>query len=137
MFARAFVEIRYWVLDEDARSKLQMVVVGVCAAGKTTLVNGLIARGFASARLAPQEHSGVRDLWTWRGRPDVLIYLDAQAATMNRRQGRSDWTEEARADQVARLASARCACDLYLPTDDLMIPQVLESVLRFLETRSI
>jgi deoxyadenosine/deoxycytidine kinase len=124
-------------LDGDARSKLKIVVVGVCAAGKTTLVNGLIAHGFASARLAPQEHSGVRDLWAWRGRPEVLVYLDAQAATMNRRQRRSDWTEGARAEQVARLAGARRACDLYLPTDDLTIPRVLEIVLRFLETRSI
>ena len=119
-------------MDEDARGKLQIVVVGVCAAGKTTLVNGLIAQGFASARLAPQEHSGVRDLWAWRGRPDVLIYLDAQVATMNHRQGRSDWTEEARADQLGRLASARRECDLYLPTDALAIPQVLEAALSFL-----
>lgn len=124
-------------MDEDARSKLQIVVVGVCAAGKTTLVNGLITQGFASARLAPQEHSGVRDLWAWRGHPDVLIYLDAQVATMNRRQERSDWTEDARAEQLARLASARRECDLYLPTDDLTIPQVLEAALDFLKARSI
>jgi deoxyadenosine/deoxycytidine kinase len=123
-------------LDEDARSKLQIVVVGVCAAGKTTLVNGLISQGFASARLAPQEHSGVRDLWAWRNRPDALIYLDAQVGTMNRRQGRSDWTEEARAEQVARLEHARRECDLYLPTDDLTIPQVLEAVIVFLEKRA-
>lgn len=119
-------------LNEDARSQLEIVVVGPCAAGKTTLVNGLRAQGFTSARLVAQEHSGVPDLWAWRGRPDVLIYLDAQVETMNRRQGRSDWTEQARAEQVARLERARRECDLYLPTDDLTIPQVLETVLRFL-----
>lgn len=80
-----------------------------------------------------QEHSGVHDLWSQRGRPDVLIYLDAQAATMNRRQGRSDWTEEARAEQLARLEHARRECDLYLPTDDLTIPQVFETVVKLLE----
>ncbi len=121
--------------DEDACSKLSIVVVGPCASGKTTLVNGLIARGFASARVVAQEHSGVLTLWSWRGRPAVLIYLDVQTATMNRRQGRADWTDEARAEQVARLASARDACDVYLPTDELTIPQVLDTVITFLSRR--
>ncbi len=119
-------------MDEDVRSQLDIVVVGPCAAGKTTLVNGLRAQGFTSARLVAQEHSGVPDLWAQRGRPHVLIYLDVQVEAMNRRQGRSDWTEPARAEQVARLERARRECDLYLPTDDLTIPQVLETVLRFL-----
>ncbi len=120
-------------MDERTRSTLSLVVVGPCAAGKTTLVTGLRAQGFAAARLVAQEHSGVRDLWARRGRPQALIYLDAQPATMNRRQGRSDWTAEARADQVACLEHARRECDLYLPTDDLTIPEVLETVVKFLE----
>jgi len=115
------------------RERLRIVVVGPCASGKTTLVNGLLARGFASARFVVQEHSGVHNLWARRGRPDVLICLDVQAANMNRRQGRSDWTEEARAEQLARLEHARRECSLYLPTDDLTIPQVLETVVNFLD----
>jgi deoxyadenosine/deoxycytidine kinase len=111
---------------------MQIVVVGPCAAGKTTLVNGLVAQGFRGARLVAQEHSGVHDLWARHGRPDALIYLDVQTATMNRRQARADWTDEARAEQLARLEHARRECDLYLPTDDLTIPQVLEVVVRFL-----
>ena len=120
-------------MDEGARGQLDLVVVGPCAAGKTTLVKGLIAQGYAGARLVVQEHSGVRNLWARRGRPDALIYLDAQVATMKRRQGRTDWTDEARAEQLLRLESARRECDLYLPTDDLTILQVLEAVVRFLE----
>jgi len=120
-------------LDEGARRQLDLVVVGPCAAGKTTLVKGLIACGYAGARLVVQEHSGVPDLWARRGPPDVLIYLDVQVATMNRRQGRSDWTDETRAEQLQRLESARRGCDLYLATDDLTIPQVLESVVQFLQ----
>jgi hypothetical protein len=120
-------------LDEDARRQLDIVVVGPCAAGKTTLVNGLIARGYAGARLVAQEHSGVHNLWARRGRPAALIYLDVQVATMNRRQERADWTDGARAGQLLRLDNARRECDLYLPTDDLTIPQVLEAVVRFLE----
>ena len=119
-------------MDERRRSTLSIVVVGPCAAGKTTLVTGLHAQGFAAARQVAQEHSGIRDLWALPGR-QVLIYLDAQPATMNRRQGRSDWTAEARADLVTRLERARRECDLYLPTDDLTIAQVLEIVVQFLE----
>ncbi len=122
-------------MDEGARRQLDLVVVGPCAAGKTTLVKGLIARGYAGARLVVQEHSGVHDLWARRGRPAALIYLDVQVATMNRRQGRTDWTDEARAEQLLRLESARRECDLHLPTDDLTILQVLEAVVRFLGGR--
>ena len=118
--------------DEDARGRLSIVVVGPCASGKTTLVNGLLARGFTSARLVAQEHSGVRDFWAWKGRPDVCICLDVRVDTMNRRQGRTDWTDEARAEQLSRLANARQGCDLCLSTDDLTIPQVLDTVTAFL-----
>jgi hypothetical protein len=52
---------------------------------------------------------------------------------MNRRQGRTDWTDTARAEQLLRLESARRECHLYLPTDDLTILQVLEAVVQFLE----
>jgi len=110
-----------------------IVVVGPCASGKSTLVNGLHERGYKSARLAPQEHSGVRNLWACRGQPDVLIYLDAQVETINRRQGRTDWTQAALDEQHDRLRTARQACHLYLPTDDLTIPQVLETVVAFME----
>jgi predicted ATPase len=119
-------------VDEDERSRLQIVVVGPCAAGKTTLVNGLRERGFASARLVAQEHSGVRDLWRRRGRPAALIYLDVQTAAMNLRQGRADWTDEARVEQLLRLENARRECDFYLDTTSLSIPQVLEAVVGFL-----
>ncbi len=120
-------------MDESARNSQSIVVVGPCAAGKTTLVGALQARGFAGARLVAQEHSGVRDLWAWHGRPQILIFLDAQVETMNRRQSRTDWTAEARAEQMDRLERARRECDFYLPTDDLTIPQVLQAVLDFIE----
>lgn len=112
-----------------------IVVVGPCASGKSTLVSGLRKRGYASARLVPQEHSGVQNLWAWRGQPDVLIYLDVDVDTINSRQGRTDWTQSALDEQHARLRSAREACHLYLPTDDLTIPQVLAAVMAFIENR--
>ena len=111
-----------------------IAVVGPCASGKSTLVSGLHERGYALARLVPQEHSGVRSLWAWRGRPDVLIYLDVGVETINRRQHRTDWTQDALDEQRHRLRAARQACHLYLLTDDLTIPQVLERVIDFLES---
>lgn len=110
-----------------------IVVVGPCASGKSTLVSGLHERGYTAARLAPQEHSGVRYLWAWRGWPDVLVYLDARVETINRRQARTDWTQAALDEQHARLDAARAACHLYLPTDELTISQVLETVIALVE----
>lgn len=112
-----------------------IVVVGPCGAGKSTLVDGLRERGYTFARLVPQEHSGVQNLWAWCGQPDVLIYLDASVETINRRQDRADWTQSALDDQRSRLTAARQVCHLYLPTDDLTIPQVLETVVRFINKR--
>ena len=111
---------------------LHIVIVGPCASGKTTLVRGLWAGGYAGARVVAQEHSGVIDLWKMRGQPDVLIYLDAQLATIAARQHRTDWTAEYLSEQLSRLSSAWTACDLYLPTDDLSPQDVLDRVVKFL-----
>ena len=111
---------------------LQIVIVGPCASGKTTLVRGLWARGFAGARVVAQEHSGVLDLWKMRGQPDVLIYLDARLETIAARQRRADWTTEYLSEQLRRLHGAWLACDLYLPTDELNPQEVLEHALKFL-----
>jgi deoxyadenosine/deoxycytidine kinase len=116
-------------MDEDHQRRLHIVIVGPCAAGTTTLVRGLWARGFTGARVVAQEHSGVVDLWKMRGRPDVLIYLDAQLDTIAARQHRSDWTIEYLAEQHRRLQSARAACDVYLATDELTPEQVLDQVI--------
>jgi deoxyadenosine/deoxycytidine kinase len=111
---------------------LQIVIVGPCASGKTTLVRGLWARGYARARVVAQEHSGVTDLWKMRGQPDVLIYLDARLDTIAARQHRTDWTVEYLSEQLRRLHGAWLACDLYLPTDELAPAEVLERTLKFL-----
>ena len=122
-------------MDDDYHHRY-IVIVGPCAAGKSTLRDCLRERGFTQVRVVAQEHSGVRDLWKMRGYPEVLIFLDAEIETANARQGRSDWTPAARAEQLQRLREARAACDLYLPTDDLMPDEVADRVEHFIYSRS-
>lgn len=119
-------------METEPQRQLHVVIVGPCASGKSTLVDGLHARGFDRARVVAQEHSGVRDLWKRRGQPDRLIFLDARAATMNARQHRADWTDELVATQHDRLRTARAECNLYLSTDEMSINEVLERGIRLL-----
>ena len=119
-------------MANEVTHSIQIVIVGPCASGKTTLVRGLWARGYAGARVVAQEHSGVQDLWKMRGQPDVLIYLDARLETIAARQRRADWTTAYLSEQLRRLHSAWLACDLYLPTDDFSPADVLDRVIKFL-----
>jgi predicted ATPase len=114
-------------MDDDYRNRY-IVIVGPCAAGKSTLRDHLLTRGFTQVRVVAQEHSGVRDLWKMRGYPEALIFLDVRAVTANARQGRSDWTSATQAEQFQRLQQARAACDLYLPTDELSPDEVADQV---------
>jgi hypothetical protein len=109
----------------------RIVIVGVCASGKTVLANALQALGY-KARAMAQEHSFVPGMWRAHGQPNVLVCLDAEAETVNRRLEREDWTAAAIAEQRGRLGDALSCCDLHLATDDLTEAQVLEQVVAFL-----
>ena len=109
---------------------MKIVIVGPCAAGTTTLAEGLRELGY-DAHACAQEHSYVPDMWRMSG-PDVLIYLDVTMETIRRRREVS-WDERHLEAERVRLAHARQHCDLYLPTDDLSREQVLERVRQLLE----
>jgi hypothetical protein len=109
----------------------RIVVVGPCAAGKSTLVANLRPRGYP-IRSCAQEHSHVPKLWQKYCRAETLIYLDAGLETIGRRQGRSDWTQQRLDEQRRRLADAREHCDLYLYTDALSRNEVAERVEQYL-----
>jgi cytidylate kinase len=123
-------------MNDDPTQATRIVVVGPCAAGKSTLVDNLRPRGF-DIRSCVQEHSGVPDLWRRFSRADVLIYLDASLATIAHRQRRSDWTQQRLDVQRQRLSLARAQCDFYLVTDDLTREQVAEQVEAFLHARGV
>jgi len=101
-------------------------VVGNCASGKTTLVNGLTAHGWRAVNIA-QEHSAAPKLWQ-RKNPDFLVCLSCTLETAKKRR-KIAWGQERLDDQWRRLANARENCDLFLPTDDLSIDQVLATVM--------
>jgi len=89
----------------------RLTIVGPCAAGKTTLVANLRARGL-DAHAVAQEHSGVAYLWQL-AEPDLLIFLDVDLATTAARR-RREWPVSFYETQQGRLAHARAHADLYL-----------------------
>jgi hypothetical protein len=104
----------------------RVVVVGPDAAGKSALVARLRALGY-NARCCAQEHSYVPGMWWRLSRPNFLVFLDARLETIARRRA-IDWGQKRLDALQARLAHARAHCDLYLPTDDLTQPEVVERV---------
>lgn len=111
---------------------MRISIVGPCAAGKSTLAKNLQALGYAAEDCA-QEHSQVSAMWQRIAQPDLLIYLDANLATINAR--RQVMWEQAYLDTMnRRLAHARAHAHFFLATDDLTIAQVRDRVLHFLQS---
>jgi chloramphenicol 3-O-phosphotransferase len=108
----------------------KIVVVGPCAAGKSTLVTALRALGY-DAHVSGQEHSEIATLWR-HSQPDVLIALDADISAVRNRRGES-WPEWLHDLQVRRLAAASQAADFAIDTSTLSTHTVVARVLAYLE----
>ena len=106
------------------------MVVGPCAAGKSTLVTALRTLGY-DAHVSGQEHSEIATLWQ-HSQPDVLIALDADITAVRDRRGGS-WPEWLHDLQVQRLADATRAADLAIDTTLLSPQTVVDRVVAFLE----
>jgi len=104
---------------DDAR---RVVVVGPCASGKTTLVEGLKRLGYDAA-VRGQEHSEIPTLWR-RGEPDVVIALSVDLATIRDRRG-ADWPEALYRVQQRRLANAVAAAEIVLDASRLDADAIL------------
>jgi chloramphenicol 3-O-phosphotransferase len=107
-------------------------VVGPCKSGKSTLVAGLQAAGYA-ARSCGQEHSETPAMWQRIHPPDCLVFLEVSLETMRARVNRSDWSDDLLATQQRRLAHARQHADLIVATDLASAQEVLGQVMAFLE----
>lgn len=115
--------------------QIRIGVVGPCAAGKTTLVQGLRAHGYTCHHIA-QEHSYVADMWRRLTNPDILVYLEVSyPLTIVRRA--LDWTPTEYAEQLRRLEHARDHADLVINTDHKTQQEILEEVLREIESRQL
>jgi predicted ATPase len=108
-----------------------IVVVGPCAAGKTTLVDALKGRGYRAYAVA-QEHSVIRDLWKRRD-PDIVISLDLDLEVVRQRRSPT-WSAEIYADQHERLQPAFEASDLHIDTGKHDIETALRMSLDLLES---
>ncbi len=111
-------------------------VVGPCKSGKSTLVAGLRAAGYA-ARSCGQEHSEAPTMWQRIVPPDWLIFLDVTPDTQRTRVDRSDWSDELMRTQQRRLAHARQHADLMVATDHASPDEVLRQVIDFLAQRGL
>ena len=99
-------------------------IVGVCASGKSTLINNLQHLGYSCRHIA-QEHSYVQDMWQRLTNPDILIYLSVSyEKTLERRK--LNWNRHEYQVQLDRLAHARDNCDHIIETDGLSPEEVLQ-----------
>jgi len=110
--------------------EISIGLVGVCAAGKSTLRKRLQARGYQVKHIA-QEHSFVGDMWRRLANPDILVFLDVSyEVTLQRRN--LNWKPSDYDEQQRRLNHARQNADFYLHTDELSPDEVEAKVLAFL-----
>ena len=118
--------------EPPSSSNLLIGVVGPCASGKTTLIEGLTRQGYRTRHIA-QEHSYVKDMWQRLTNPDILIFLDVAYSTTRQRR-KLDWTVSDWQEQQRRLSHAKEHADLYLDTDKLSIEEVLDKAVGYIQT---
>ncbi|MHB1295671.1 MAG: hypothetical protein ACYC4R_11830 [Anaerolineae bacterium] len=101
----------------------RVTVVGVCAAGKSTLVAGLAPLGY-DAHSCAQEHSYVPNMWQLLARPQALIYLHVSWPVAHKR--RPYMTDAFLERQQERLRHARAHAHVVIDTDQLSPQEVLQ-----------
>jgi hypothetical protein len=103
----------------------EIIILGVCAAGKSTLARKLQASG-KRARTVAQEHSCIPDLWRWSGAATV-VYLHASYQAVKRRRD-SLMNRHGYDAQLHRLRSARAGATVSVDTSELSAEEVYRLV---------
>jgi hypothetical protein len=116
--------------DTRPVSAPRIAVIGHCAAGKSTLVNGLRDAGI-DAHASAQEHSVIPHLWKHL-HPDLLIFLDVDLETVQQRRGGS-WPATIFMLQERRLAPSRSLADLEIKTSQTNVEETLTKALELAE----
>ena len=111
-------------------------MVGNCAAGKTTLVQGLKNLGYINAYNVPQEHSVVPKFWQ-RYNPVFLVYLTCSLEEAKKRRPRIPWGQERLELQKKKLQHAYEHKDLLINTNNMPIDEVLQITTKALEERKL
>jgi GTPase SAR1 family protein len=106
-------------------------VVGPCASGKSTLINGLKKLGYTVRHIA-QEHSYAPTMWERISHPNILIFLDVSFQVSQMRRD-LNWNLADFEEQQRRLSHARSHANFYLNTDLFTPEEVLERVTSFLD----
>ncbi|MHB1953252.1 MAG: hypothetical protein ACYCOU_05840 [Sulfobacillus sp.] len=109
-----------------------VVLVGVCASGKTTASQGLANYGIVSRAVA-QEHSMVAGLYR-KGGLGLVVLLVASWATVHRRRHLA-WEPEFYRTEWMRLQGARKDAHLILHTDELNRKEVVDTIVRWWDQR--
>ena len=109
-----------------------IVLVGVCAAGKTTVSHLLRERGIP-ARVVAQEHSTVPELYR-HGGDGWLVMLCADWQTVHRRR-RLSWDPEFYHTEWIRLSQARQEAGLVIHTDMLSAQAVADVIAAWWQQR--
>lgn len=91
-----------------------IVIVGYCASGKSSVVDGLRKRGIAAHAVA-QEHSVVKDLWNHHD-PGIVVFLDVTLDELRNRRNNPKWPDWIYDLQTERLSAARQRADLVVDT---------------------
>ncbi|MBK8988061.1 MAG: hypothetical protein IPM39_18665 [Chloroflexi bacterium] len=122
-------------MPDTASESPRIALVGPCASGKSTLGSALRAAGY-NVRQPAQEHSYVPYMWQRLTRPDILIYLDLDFATLAQRHPHTHGGPERLAEQHQRLSHAHAHAHFYLDTSGLTPQEIQAKVLAFLRTKT-
>ena len=110
----------------------RIVVVGPCAAGKSTLVRALKLHGH-DAYVCAQEHSEIATLWNHQ-RPQLMIALSVNLESIRTRRD-GQWPRRVYEAEVRRLRDAFEHADVVIDTSDKSANEVVNVALTYLNER--
>lgn len=109
-----------------------LILVGVCAAGKTTAKDGLKHSGIPTRSVA-QEHSLVKHLYRQGGMGLVVLLVASWETVHHRRQ--LAWNPDFYRTEWMRLQEARKEAHLILHTDHLSRREVADAIIGWWDSR--